>query len=164
MNTVYLISDKVDAYDFVKNILKQKYNIEEPEILRNSHGKPFFKDLNDFHFNISHSHVLQAVAIGNCEVGVDIEKIRKADLRVVKRFTQREREYILEQDCDMRFFEVWTKKEAYLKYKGIGIKGGLDSFSVFGIPEKITDFTQDEYIISVCSNKEFKLEVHDEIQ
>lgn len=164
MNTVYLISDKVDAYDFLKNTLKQKFNIEKTIILRSSNGKPYFKDLNTLQFNISNSHGLQAVAIGDCEVGVDIEKIRKADLRVAKRFTQSEREYILEQDSQKRFFEVWTKKEAYLKYKGIGLKGGLDSFSVFDISEKITTFAQSDFIISVCSDKKFKLEVQNEIQ
>ena len=164
MNTLYIISKEVDAYDFLKNILKQKYNIRDPEIVRSSHGKPYFKYLNNFYFNVSHSHDLQVVAICDCEVGVDIQRLRKADLRVARRFTQRERDYILEQDCDMRFFEVWTKKEAYLKYKGIGLKGGLNSFDVFNIPEKITTFIKNDYIISVCSNKEFKLEVQNEIQ
>lgn len=163
MNTLYIISKEVDAYDFLKNILKQKYNIRDPEIVRSSHGKPYFKYLNNFYFNVSHSHDLQVVAICDCEVGVDIERLRKADLRVAKRFTQSEREYILKQDYNKRFFEVWTKKEAYLKYNGIGIKGGLSSFNVFDIPEKIITFTHNDYIISVCCKKELQIEVQNEI-
>ncbi len=164
MNTVYLISSENDAYAFVKNFLEQKLNIKATAIVRSPHGKPHFKDLKNFHFNISHSYDLQAIAIGECEVGVDVERLRKADLRIAKRFTETERGYILEQDCDNRFFEVWTKKEAYLKYKGVGLSGGLNSFNVFDIPETLNTFVVGDYIISVCSNKEFKLEVQNEIQ
>ena len=34
----------------------------------------------------------------------------------------------------MRFFEIWTAKEAYMKYTGKGFAEGFKSFSVFGVP------------------------------
>lgn len=163
MNTVYLISGKNDAYAFVKKVLKQKFNIKEAEIVKNPHGKPYFKNLDKIYFNISDSYDLKAVAIGEREVGVDIEKIRKANLSVSKRFTQTEREYILEQDSQKRFFEVWTRKEAYLKYKGVGLSGGLDSFDVFDLSEKVKTFFIGDYVITVCSKEDYKLEVKNEI-
>ncbi|MDR3361228.1 MAG: 4'-phosphopantetheinyl transferase superfamily protein, partial [Bifidobacteriaceae bacterium] len=35
-----------------------------------------------------------------------------------------------EEDASRRFLEIWTKKEAYLKWRGTGLAGGLESFSV----------------------------------
>ena len=65
----------------------------------------------------------------------------------------------MEADSYNRFFEIWTQKEAYLKFKGTGISGGLNRFNVFEIPEKINTFIIDGYVISVCSEKEFEIEV-----
>lgn len=156
MNKIYLIKENTDAYEF----LKHKLNIDDAEISFGKHGKPYFKNLPNVYFNISHSGKLQAVALGDSEMGVDIELIRKADLRIAKRrFTANEYAYIAEQDCDNRFFEIWTKKEAYLKYKGTGISGGLNSFDVFKISPKIKTYKTNEYFISVCSESDFILEV-----
>lgn len=158
MNIVYLMSHKINPYDFLKKTLKEKFNILMPEIEKGAHGKPYFKE-SDIYFNISHTDALQAVAIGKSEVGVDIEKIRDVNLKVASRFTKEEYDYVMEAESSNRFFEIWTKKEAYLKFKGTGISGGLNSFNVFEIPEKINTFIIDGYVISVCSEKEFEIEV-----
>ena len=158
MNIVYLMKQDVNAYDFLEKNLKEKFNILMPEIKKGPHGKPYFEE-SGIYFNISHTESLQAVAIGTSEVGVDIEKIRPVNLQVAKRFSKEEYDYIKAKDSTERFFEIWTKKEAYLKYKGTGISGGLNSFSVFEMPEKINTFVIDGYIISVCSKKDCKIEV-----
>ena len=158
MNIVYILSNEIDAYGFLESVLKEKFNIKMPEIKKGSHGKPYFPG-TDIHFNISHSGDLKILAIAETPVGVDIEKVRKADLRVAKRFCENEYNYITQKDSEHRFFEIWTKKEAYLKYKGTGLNGGLDSFDVFSLPEDITTFRFKEYFISVCGIKEFKTEV-----
>ena len=91
------------------------------------------------------------IAVSECSVGVDAEKIREVDIRVKKRFTKAEAEYI---GYDIvRFFEIWTKKEAFLKQKGVGLKGGLQSFCVTE-NAKISTFNYNDYIISVCFEKE----------
>ena len=158
MNIVYILSNEIDAYGFLESVLKEKFNIKMPEIKKGSHGKPYFPG-TDIHFNISHSGDFKVLAIAETPVGVDIEKVRKADLRVAKRFCENEYNYITQKDSEHRFFEIWTKKEAYLKYKGTGLKGGLDSFDVFSLPEDINTFRFKEYFISVCGIKEFKTEV-----
>ena len=158
MNIVYILSNEIDAYGFLESVLKEKFNIKMPEIKKGSHGKPYFPG-TDIHFNISHSGDFKVLAIAETPVGVDIEKVRKADLRVAKRFCENEYNYITQKDSEHRFFEIWTKKEAYLKYKGTGLNGGLDSFDVFSLPEGITTFRFKEYFISVCGIKEFKTEV-----
>ena len=100
-------------------------------------------------FSISHTDGLTVIALSDCEVGIDVEKVRKADLRVVRRFSKEEADYITEKESDRRFFEIWTKKEAYLKCKGTGISGGLNSVNVLELQFKVMDY--EEYIISVYS-------------
>ena len=158
MNIVYILSNEIDAYGFLESVLKEKFNNKMAEIKKGPHGKPYFPG-TDIHFNKSHSGDFKVLAIAETPVGVDIEKVRKADLRVAKRFCENEYNYITQKDSEHRFFEVWTKKEAYLKYKGTGLNGGLDSFDVFSLPEGITTFRFKEYFISVCGIKEFKTEV-----
>ncbi len=159
MNKIYILPRKTDAYGFVKQIAAQKYNIgiSALEIERNTHGKPYFKNLDNFYFNISHSSDLLTIAISDCEVGIDIEKLRTPDLRVAKRFCDDEQTYIAENDSQNRFFEVWTKKEAYLKYKGTGLSGGLDSFSIFKTSNRLTTYTYKNYIFSVCADCDFEI-------
>ncbi len=158
MNTIFLISAQVNAYDFLEKILLKKFNILMPEIKKGEHGKPYFEK-NGVYFNISHTDGLQAVAVGNSEVGVDVEKIKPVNLQVASRFTKEEYDYNMKDDSYNRFFEVWIKKEACLKYKGTGISGGLKSFNVFETTPEVKTFKYNEYVISVCSEKEFEIEV-----
>lgn len=150
MNKIYVLKGKCDQYAFVKKLAAEKYN--NTEIVRTEKGKPYFKYIPDLFFSISHSGDITVVAIGDTPLGVDIEKIKKADLRVIKRFLKEEADYITEKDSNHRFFEIWTKKEAYLKCKGTGISGGLNSINVLDLPFETTVY--DDYIISVYREKQ----------
>lgn len=95
-----------------------------------SHGKPYIVG-SRLHFNISHCGSVIAVAFCTEEIGADIELVRDFNSAVVKRyFTDGEKEYIFSADDketeNQRFFEIWTAKEAFLKYCGVGISGGFD--------------------------------------
>ena len=119
-------------------------------------GKPFLPNLPDFHFNISHSENAVAVVISDREVGIDCEKIRTADMRIAKRrFTEKEYAYINadSSESDLCFFEIWTKKEAFLKQSGNGITVPLNSFDVTCDALKNRFFTIEKngFMISVCS-------------
>ncbi len=157
MNIIYIITKEINHYDFVKQKLKEKFNIDCSEILKTEKGKPYIEN-SDIHFNITHSKDFRAVAIGQAQVGIDAEFLRKADLRVAKRFTKPEQEYISETDSDNRFFEIWTKKEAYLKYLGVGLSGGLDSFNVLEKNDMFKTFIINGFIITVCSEEEYRIE------
>ncbi len=121
---------------------------------RNKYGKPYLKNLPSFHYNISHTRNAIVLAVSDNPVGADIERIQKVKLDIAKRFfTNQEETYILNStNQNQAFFEIWTKKEAYIKYIGKGLSISLNSFSVFdtNISKHINHFLIDNYIISVC--------------
>ena len=157
MSTVYFYcceTEKDKAFysnlgkEIVKHFFYKKYNTElsQEDFKKNPNGKPFIDKNPDFHFNISHSKSAVAVAFSEKPIGVDIEKLRTTDPRVAKRFfTEKEQEYIL-QNPDIRFFEIWTKKEAAIKQKGLAIKD-IKNIST----ENTETFFKDGYVISVCT-------------
>ena len=147
MENLLILKGECDPYAIIQQKAAEKYN--NTEIVKTEKGKPFFKYIPDLFFSISHKEELTVIAFSACEVGVDAERIKKADLRVARRFLKEEIDYITECDSDRRFFEVWTKKEAYLKCKGTGIAGGLKSVNDLNLPFKTTIY--EDYIISVYS-------------
>lgn len=157
MNKIYILTAQDDAYEFIKQKLKENFDIENPVILKTEKGKPYIEN-GRVCFNVSHSANLKVVAIGNSEVGIDVELLRRVDLSVARRFTQEEYNYITQTDSNNRFFEIWTKKEAYLKYKGMGISGGLSSFNVLEMPQMFQTFLKNGYIITVCSDEKYRIE------
>ena len=88
-------------------------------------------------FNLSHSHELAAVAVSaSFEVGLDIERLRPADLAgVVSMFSQGEQAALKTLPASYAF-DVWTRKEAYMKAIGVGLTLPLDSFEVSVGPDK----------------------------
>jgi len=103
----------------------------------NSYGKPFLTDVEDIHFNISHSGEYVACAFFETEIGLDVERLETMSdysiENIVSFFSEDEQEYILAEKGlakSFRLFQVWTIKEAYLKYLGQGLSKSLDSFSL----------------------------------
>jgi len=88
-------------------------------------------------FNLAHSHelVLCAISRGR-QVGVDIERLQPvADLAQLAAFTLSRVEqaalFALEPDQRLLgFFNCWTRKEAYVKARGDGLRIPLDTFDV----------------------------------
>ncbi len=100
---------------------------------RDTNGKPYAEGL-DIHFSLSHSGNLAVCAISDKPVGIDVEKVRSVNMHVAeKMFTQKEQYYISSEKrkTQQRFFEIWTKKEAYVKRLGTGITD-FQSFDVMG--------------------------------
>lgn len=93
--------------------------------------KPYIKD-SPIDFNLSHSADCFAFAIScekNTVVGVDIENI-KENLEfesIVKHyFHENEIKYVFNGDLNnrqqlQRFYEIWTRKEAFFKMLGLGL-------------------------------------------
>jgi 4'-phosphopantetheinyl transferase len=156
------IDKKLSLYSdlLVRITACQTLDIKNTDIFfrKGDHGKPYINEYSDFNYNISHTRNAIVVAISGATIGVDIEKIRKAELDIAKRFfTSDEQAYINQNyfESDRRFYEVWTKKEAYIKFIGRGLSMPLNSFDVLssGIHDQISTFEKDQYIISVCNNQ-----------
>ena len=98
-------------------------------------GKPYLKGREDLHFNISHSGNSVLCALGECPLGVDIERHKDLHfLRTGRRFPSEEEWKQWEKSEDPRkyFFDRWVIREAYLKWKGTGIDRDLRSLSFDG--------------------------------
>ena len=107
-------------------------------------------------FSLSHTQTAVIVALSFEEVGADIEKLRPARLKVAQRFfSEDEKEFLAcSENRDRDFFELWTKKEAYLKQIGRGLTIPLSSFSVLKERERFRTYVRDGYVISLCCKKE----------
>ncbi|MDR0424639.1 MAG: 4'-phosphopantetheinyl transferase superfamily protein, partial [Clostridiales Family XIII bacterium] len=113
-----------------------------PEIAFGQYGKPFFAQFPHIKFSVSHSGGLWACLMCGFEVGLDIEDTRQRAERAGFDWLGIARRFFAQDECGYvegggrpeealsRFFEIWTKKEAYVKYTGRGIGGGLRGFSV----------------------------------
>jgi 4'-phosphopantetheinyl transferase len=132
----------VAAHGFLRDVLA-RYLACEPDAIQFSndpHGKPAISDPqspNSLAFNLSHSHGVGVVAITRGrEIGVDVENIRPefASEAVAKRYFSAQEVDELERLALERraegFFLCWTRKEAYVKALGEGLRIPLDSFSV----------------------------------
>ncbi len=100
-------------------------------------GKPFLapETPKPVHFNLSHCADNAALAIcETAEVGIDIEAIRSVRDGFARRFftTQEadEIDALPEGEQLPALFRCWTRKEAFLKATGEGIRRGLASFQV----------------------------------
>ena len=101
----------------------------------NAHGKPELKD-TDLCFNTSHSGDYAAFALTRLgAVGVDIEEIRhnldRSGAIAQRHFAPGEQQQfnaVPEGERINAFFQLWTRKEAFVKARGDGLFSGLDQF------------------------------------
>jgi len=123
-------------------ILAQYLGLKPSEIFISTgeFGKPYISkslNINDLAFNLSHSGDLCLVAVSyGKEIGVDVEKLRD-DVEVedlaTKYFSTEEIAELQALPNGLRrlgFFLCWTRKEAYVKAKALGLQIPLDRFSV----------------------------------
>jgi len=110
-----------------RSLLKQVCPGRTLQFSRDENAKPYL--LGGPHFNISHSgeHVL--CAVDESPVGADIEEFRSVNENLIRKVcTENELEWIA--GSRERFLQVWTAKEAYLKYLGVGLRMPLREVSV----------------------------------
>lgn len=86
-------------------------------------------------FNLSHSGGWAALAVAEgSRIGVDIEAHRPVEPAVAERFFSPAERAALEplegKAWHRGFFEIWTRKEAFVKALGLGLYRPLDSFDV----------------------------------
>ena len=100
-----------------------------PAVAWTDHGKPYFPDLPDVHFNLSHCTEAAVCALGNEPVGIDVEVPQNISPELMERLmSPGEREQILSDPCpEVALARVWTMKESLLKLTGEGLREDLDT-------------------------------------
>lgn len=108
------------------------------------HGKPLLpttENPKELHFSLSHSHGLAVFAFTERrELGVDVERVRdKVPCEALARryFSPRETAELMSLPPVQRrraFFHCWTRKEAFIKAKGMGLALPLNQFEVVLAP------------------------------
>ena len=124
------------AEGLLRYALRYALGTDRLELAVTEAGKPFLPGRTDFHFNLSHSGHWVFIAWDSRPLGIDVEMLQMSESneQLARRFfSPDEQDYLFDvqnQERALRFFELWTKKESYLKYQGTGISRPLSSFSV----------------------------------
>lgn len=112
----------------IRYLICKRTNImnEDIEFSTNKYGKPYFNNQNEMFFNISHSGRYVVCGWSEHEIGIDVEKKNTAHIEIAKKyFAEDEYKTIIskgEQEQSHLFYEYWTLKESYIKYKGLGLR------------------------------------------
>ena len=111
-------------------------------------------------FNITHTsnYVFCAIAKGEGRVGLDAEESKRMSslrsLALAERwFVGCERVVFARDPSLKRFLEIWTRKEAFLKWTGEGLRGlrGTDVVEAEALyTVQFCDFSTDDTIITLC--------------
>jgi 4'-phosphopantetheinyl transferase len=120
-----------------------RYLVQPPahlQFLYNEYGKPRLGDSdeeNALRFNVSHSHGMALFAFTRGrDVGVDIEYMLadRAEMSIAQRFFSphevKALQAVPEQQRMQAFYSCWTRKEAYVKTRGLGLSLDLTLFDV----------------------------------
>lgn len=122
--------------------------------------KPFCNEAAFLDFSISHTH--DAVLCGTTsigKIGVDLEPLRVAPFETMKIvFHDNEIVEISSHnlESDLRFFKMWTRKEAYTKCIGTGLVANLTQIDTTEsvINERTITWQEGKYICSVYADKD----------
>lgn len=131
---------------------------------KNVYGKPHLAGFPNFQYNVSHTRNAIAIGLSSKPIGVDVEKSRSVDLKIAERFFSRnEYSYILSRRDyqDISYYEIWTRKEAYIKWNGKGLSLPLTSFDVTdnALVGMLSAIELNDYIVSVCHEAGFDIDL-----
>jgi len=128
----------ISCHVTLRSMLGEFLEIDPQNIIfqKNRFGRPYIQDSNLF-FNISHTNSSYLLGFNrDGKIGVDLENLSEEEeipSLIDYAFSDAEAEYCQKGDqLSVRFLELWTLKEAFLKYSGIGLTDYLKSISVYG--------------------------------
>ncbi|MCI9155357.1 MAG: 4'-phosphopantetheinyl transferase superfamily protein [Lawsonibacter sp.] len=103
-----------------------------PEIARGPHGKPFFPEREDLHFNLSHSGDLALCALDAAPVGGDIQLVKQWRPSLPRRVCSGGELAWLEGQPELwpAFTLLWALKEARAKESGQGLTQSIRDIQV----------------------------------
>lgn len=125
---------------------------EKVNFIYGPNGKPALASLSDtnaLHFNLAHTGDLMVVAVTRaCTLGVDVEHVRSisdAENIAGRFFSSSEATKLKMLPLDQQpeaFYNLWTRKEAYLKATGEGLSDeGIRQIEVSFLPGEIPRLT-----------------------
>lgn len=146
-------------------MLKSMTGKDLDQIRRNIFGRPYLPGTH--HFSISYSGRMVICAVAeNQRVGIDIERIRKIDVKEYNSvLNPQDLNYISQSGDELAaFFRVWTSKESLMKADGRGFMIDMDQITfhhgegmIHGESRrwKLRSFnTLPGYEIALCSEKD----------
>lgn len=170
----------------LKTQLAERLGISPQEIRfdKNKYGKLFLPDnyykkyQEKVFFNLSHTNKMIVCAFTTLgEVGVDVEYTSKDHLKVMPNmYVEHEIAHVKAEQSQAEqfraFYMLWTRKEAYIKARGMGFSLPPLTFTVplkFGQAalkewEYFTFQPIDDYLISTAIEKLFEVEISYHIQ
>ncbi|MGT2929504.1 4'-phosphopantetheinyl transferase family protein [Streptococcus dentasini] len=111
------VLQSISARYMIFEYLKQNNSTLKFNLSVNHCGRPIIIGLNKF-ISISYSDNLVVVAISDSSVGIDVENSKRKFPKIIIENWQQE-----ERLSDP--FRIWTAKESYLKFLGVGLKKDL---------------------------------------
>ena len=147
----------------VRYAVKKHYGIDDINILYPRCEKPYI-DIPQINFNISHAGEWVVVAVGDCQMGIDVEKISASNLPEIYKYYTKDEILFLESLSNKLeqiewFYKMWTMKESYVKYTGKGMRCSFDCISIKFLEAneerfKIKSLKLDErHWYALCTNK-----------
>lgn len=169
MINLYLTETQNDqspaARALLLKVLERDYHIVDPEILTTGKGKPYIAGVPCF--SISHSRGFIGVAVGDSELGLDLEVVRNYHEKLPKRiFSPGEYQWFLDRrETKADFFTLWTLKESYYKFLGTGLMGFPNdtefykdrSWHLSGSDAFFTVLEEKNLLIALCSDKQIRV-------
>lgn len=127
-------------------------------------GKPLIISEPSIHFNMSHAGDYACCVISDIPIGVDIESMEKSIFTqekenrlysMAEKYLSTEEKRIFENsEKKSKFFlECWTKKEAYSKFTGKGLRTELSSINTVE-KQYWTKWITEDYCISIYNENE----------
>lgn len=131
-------------------------NIDSP-VLIDSNGKPYFEN-NPYYLSLSHSGNQAMCAVSDINIGCDIEQAENPRFNVAKRFFSKEENLKLdsfktEKEKETMFFNIWTEKESYSKFTGLGLKCDFAAFDTEKTGTFFRHFDIAGYSSCICYGK-----------
>lgn len=131
---------------------------EDIHIQTTETGKPYIEGSPRLDFNLSHTKTAIAAALSDKPVGIDIEKIHEISPSVPPAVcTESELAWLNAPGADptRRFMELWTRKEALVKYDGTGLSRELKTCDTLTDrpPLRLSTLYERDYVLSVCAHE-----------
>lgn len=109
-----------EAWSLLTFALKTDLGLELPRVEIQPGGRPWFPEMPNLHFSLSHTKGAALAAISHFPVGTDVESRRSVHESTARRLLET-------PHGDLELFELWTLRESWFKLTG---KGDLRSIPI----------------------------------